>query len=219
MRLKTAHTVIGKLSACKTAFQIYSSFVAVVLLLFIPVSVFAEMAAGETVAHGKQSNIVYAAGEENAVVITEGRITATAGQSVRLLPGTHIKSGEKLSVSIVSREHQEARAYEVEKKRRQEFYTAVFARLKDMQHLSEGIRVAGYPGRFPFGGATLAQNRLCISALPVQPPVTFPALCMALQQNTSIQNIHNLLVSAFRGAHQPLLSWGNRTETIMVMLC
>jgi hypothetical protein len=217
--VKTAHTITRKLPACKTTSKIYSNIIAVVLLLFIPVTVFAEMADGEAVEYSKQTKIVYAAGEGNAVVITEGRITAAEGQSIKLLPGTHIKGGEKLSVSIVSREHQEARAYEAEKIRRQEFHTAVFARLKNRHQPTAGTRFTGFPGRFPFGGTALAQRQLCLSMLPVQPSVTFPVLCTTLQKNITLQNIHNLLVSAFRGVFNPLTSWGGRAETIKVLLC
>lgn len=219
MIVKTAHTVFRKLTACKTAFMTYRSFAAVVLLLFIPASVFGLAAAGETVAHRKKAKIVYAAGEGDAVVITEGRITAEHGQSIRLLPGTHLKGEQPVKASIVSRERHQALAYQAKQKRQQEFLSSLFKQLKESKPSGEDVKIAGRHFPIPGGGATLGQQLFYAAALPVQTTTSFTAATIVLNKQTTLKNIHNLQVTAFKNYYLPLASWGNQPANIKVMLC
>ncbi|MFW5886116.1 MAG: hypothetical protein ACOCUL_00020 [Bacteroidota bacterium] len=214
MKFKTVHTTLKNRaphSGCRNMFV-------VVLLFFISLPGIAANGAVEKHSTPEETKIVYAPGEENSVVITEGRITAEHGKSIKLLPGTHLKGEQPVKLSIVSRGRQQALAYKAEQERKREFHATILERLKETRLTAEVARITGSQLPFP-GGTSLWQQCILGSAIPVQSGNSFSAPAIVLRNQITLKNIHNLQASAYRGTYLPGTSWGSCTANIKVMLC
>lgn len=164
-------------------------------------------------------NIVYATNDEETVVINEGKITTVEGKSIRLLPGTHIKSGQELTVSVVSKNHKETLEQQENKERRENTASAIIKRQDNKPRCIKASYILR--NHYPFQGSqTIIGKQLAtIALLPIRTQVS-PTNVFSILIKTSFNNttIHNLFVLAFRPIYNPICSWGERGETIKVML-
>ena len=217
--MKLPHKIVF-VKSIQTAFlSICKRILSLVVFLIFSLTLVAEENSVEIINANTGTKVVYKANGKNSVVITEGSITAEPGKSVKLLPGTHLKGEEPVKVNIVSREQQKALAYKAEKEKERKFYVFVFERLKDAERLAHGQRIVRTHFPIPGGRTFLGQQVLYSSALPVQSGNSFSVLFFILKASISIQNIHNLKVSAFRDLHFPDLSWGTIAETVKILRC
>lgn len=162
-------------------------------------------------------SIVISAVDQGSVTITGGRITASAGESIRLLPGTHIRGDEQVTVSVVSREYQEALAEEaaVEEKKQ-----AVESILKRRDHntlpLETASMIRGYRGT---GSRThLREQQYVCAILPVRTQTSVVKTEIFIGQSYPFRDQeNNRLICHIARLHQPILTWGKRCETIAVM--
>jgi hypothetical protein len=219
MPLNTQHT--GKFSTLPFIFLKGGNILllAVVLLFFVSQGFASEQDAQQVYTSG-DNTIVYKATETGNVVITEGTITAIEGKTIRLLPGTHIKSSEQLTVNIASKACQEAVAKEVSKAKEEEMLT--FAAIKRNEVNPEPNNDLKVPFGFcglPAKNNTINQQRtelvayLGISSFSFNSPVLY-----LLRSNNKSFITHNSQLTT-RLAYLPVTSWGNCAENIKVMRC
>ena len=180
-------------------------------------------AAEQSITHEQgNSVVVYSATDNNSLTISEGKITATAGQSIRLLPGTHVKatSDESLAINIADKQQQEALARE-EARRREE---RMLAEVKQKQEnklipkINTGTNSWCTKGAPPVQGSILNRQNIVLVALSTTSTVSAKAPVSTIQNNTNIQNIHTQRVSTVE-TFMPSRSWGNAAETIKVLRC
>jgi hypothetical protein len=167
------------------------------------------------------TTVVYTTGDTNRVVITEGKITAVGGKALRLLPGTHIRSGEQLTVNIASKACQEAVAEEVAKEA--EVIMLAYAAKQRMEVLEknerEEIPVIFKTNQLPEHNSVLGQQSLQLTAGLVYSTVSLTASISLLNKKISLLTVHDLLGLSNQWLYTPVYSWGDCAETIKVMLC
>ncbi len=163
------------------------------------------------------SNIVYASGCDSAVIIEEGRITVTEGSSIRLLPGTRIGHGDELQVSIVSREHQETLVEEAVEKQREHTVKSIMETAEVPAPVDASV-VFRYLDHTPGNQSSFGQSRLPMSGLPVRTQTSPDAPVTVLLKDFFSHTIPVLHSESFQLVYYPCFSWGERAETIKVML-
>lgn len=179
-------------------------------------------AAEQSITHEQGNSVVVYSAADSSITITEGKITATAGQSIRLLPGTHVKatSDESLAINIADKQQQEALARE-EARRREE---RMLAEVKQKQEnklipkINTGINSWCTKGVPPVQGSTISRQNIVLVALSTTSTVSAKAPVSTIQNKTNIQNIHTQRVSTVE-TFMPSRSWGNAAETIKVLRC
>lgn len=167
------------------------------------------------------SKIVYSVSGGNAVVITEGKITANEGQTIQLLPGTNIKSGEELTVNIASKVYQEAINQKDAKKREEKLMASVVA-LKEALQLPSGEgpeTVFSKHSEVPGENASFGKQGNASTALLLNTSNSITAPTNVLHNKNNVLNMHNLRVLAFHALFSPTSSWGELAKTIKVMRC
>ena len=166
----------------------------------------------------KSGSIVIAADSEGSLILKDGRITASKGQSVRLLPGTHLKGDDPLTVSIVSSEYKEALAKEAGNEEKKHAVESILKRRETNPTLVEASFILkGYEGS---GSRSVlnTQAQTC-AILPVRTQTSvFGQVAANHQKHSSTENnlVHPLC--SFADLYQPVMSWGALAETIAVML-
>ncbi len=165
-----------------------------------------------------ESGILFKSGDDGSVVISDGRITAREGYSVHLLPGTHIKSSDEISISIVSREHHEQLATEAAREKRSETVASIIERRDDAPVVPDSETL--FRNLQPTSGssAVIGQQLAAIAVLPVRTQSSQQAHTAVLHKQILSYDIHDHHVSSFRPVCCPDLSWGKRAECIGVML-
>lgn len=167
------------------------------------------------------SCIVVAGEHVPDLVQSEGQITATNGNSLRLLPGTHLKAGTKLKIDISSKACQEEVEQEVARAEEERMIETVVEKKKEIQlstDLPEGaIR---FRPSLPFipQESNLGQQGLGLTAISSAQAQTFTAPALSVLRKTSISDIHNLLILS-RTGHAPSHSWGDQTGTVKILRC
>jgi hypothetical protein len=165
--------------------------------------------------------VVYSASNSGDVIITSGKITIPEGETIHLLPGTHIKSSEQLTINIASRECQDAVAREVarEKEERMLAYAAERRREALMFTTVEELYVPFNYSQLPAQNRTIGPQRPELTASLVTTTVSFAAPVSLLNKKISLSDNNNLQVTNDLWLYTPIYSWGERAENIMVMLC
>lgn len=163
------------------------------------------------------SSIIYSTGCDQSVIIEEGRITAAEGSSVRLLPGTRIGDGDELQVSIVSREHQETLAEEAAEKQREQTVKSIME-TSPVSTPVEAALVFRLIDHKPGNQAAFGQFQLPMSGLPVCTSSSPDTPVTVLLKDFSPHKILDSHSVNFPLAYNPCYSWGERAETIKVML-
>ena len=167
-----------------------------------------------------QTGVIYKASDDNRIIITEGKITATEGNSIRLLPGTHIKTGEQLIVDISNKAHQQALAEKFAKEQEKKMLANVakqriYLQLpKDNEEFPLNIS----QGNAPVNREKLIQQLFNLSASLTNVNHTFNIPISTLHKNNNHFN-NNYLVLNMQSQYTPISSWGNCAETIKVMRC
>jgi hypothetical protein len=197
-----------------------SLFIAVVFL-FILSQGFASGNRAEKVYTSGNTTIVYTTANVSDVVITDGKITAAEGKTIRLLPGTRIKHGEQLTVNIASKECQEAIAAEVAKEKEKTMLAFIAERRKNifLPTISDEIPAIFSNGQLPFQNSTLGQQNLQLTAALGSGSVSISAPVSIVNKKIQISDIHHFTVSSDLWLYTPIYAWGERAENIMVMLC
>ena len=169
----------------------------------------------------ENTTIVYAQSDTNNVIITEGKITAVEGKSIRLLPGTHIKSSEQLTVNIASKQCQDSVAVEVAKKAEEKM---LVSSAKKCEEVLSDVNNSTTSVPFGFcnsqtGDSAINQQRINLVAFLTNTSVSFNAhvVYMHLSNDKSIVNKKLKINNHFK--YLPTLSWGNCAESIKVMRC
>ena len=190
----------------------------VIVLLLLQGNIFAGDHGVDRHVLTERGGIIFSSGDDASVVIQEGRIAATEGLSIKLFPGTHIKSGEQFSVSIVSKEHHEQLAEEAAQEKREKTAASILSR-------SDEVPVAPDSGTMfrnlhPTSGssAVIGQQLAAIAVMPVRTQSSQVAHTAVLHKHIPFFNIHNHHAVTFRPVYVPDLSWGERAESIGVML-
>lgn len=190
----------------------------VVAFLLLPADVSAGEQAVERHVVSGESGILLKSGDDGAVVIGGGRIAAIEGYSVRILPGTHIKGGEEISVSIVSKEHHEKVAAEAAREKRSETVASILERRDDVPVVPDAETLFRNLQPLPGSSAVIGQQLAAIAVLPVRTQTSPPAHTAVLHKHIPSFDRYDHHVSSFRPVRHPDLSWGKRAECIGVML-
>jgi len=210
-------TVVKSFSSLKVLISMLGT--SVFLLIFT--QGFSSEPGTEKVYTSGDATIIYSVNNSNSVVITEGKITATEGQTIRLLPGTHIKNGEHLTINIGSKECQDAVAIEVARENEVKLHAYVSKRRKEalLTETTEEILWIFNYSPLPEKSSSVSQQNIQLTASNGNTSVSFSTpVNLLLKKNTSY-NIHNLEVLAPLSIYTPVYSWGERAENIKVMLC
>jgi len=189
-----------------------------VAILYAQVGVFAGVQATERHIVAGESGILIKSGDDGSVLILEGRIIAADGYSVRMLPGTHIKCGDAINVSIVSKEHHEQLAEKAAREKRQEAAESIIAQRDENPVVPEADTLLQrlHPG---FGSsATIGQQLTASAVLPIRTQSSQQAHTAIINKHILSFDIHDYHFSSFRPFCCPDLSWGKRAECIRVML-
>lgn len=167
-----------------------------------------------------ENTIVYSSNNQEGVIVTSGKITAIEGKTIRLLPGTHIKSNEQLSVNISSKTEQELLAIRVAKEKEKAMLCTVSKLRNDLLSFNDNviIPVVFNTGQAPIEKSTLGQQSLQFTALLVSTTVSLSAPISYLNKQNTHLYIHQLPVMA-KHTFNPTNSWGECAETIKVMRC
>jgi hypothetical protein len=192
-----------------------------VVLLFSVSQGFANKPNDQQVYTNGDNTIVYKAAETGSLSITEGTITAITGKTIRLLPGTHIKSSEQLTVNIASKECQEAVAHEVAKKREATMLAVSAKKREEIVPLSpeEIFPLTLACNTLPENGTTLSQQGVYLAASLMTTTVSFSTPVLTLYKKNSDLNKYNTGLLACLLDFTPVTSWGNCAENIKVMRC
>lgn len=194
------------------------SVLVVLAFLLVQVNAFAVDQAVERHVVTGAGGILIQSGDDGSVVISEGRITAMEGYSVRLLPGTHIKSGDKVSVSIVSKEHHERLAAEAAREMRQEAVASILKRRDEAPVAADAETFFRNLQPMPGSSTIIGQQLAAIAVLPVRTQSSQLAHTAVLHKYILSFDRYDHHVSSFRPVCCPDLSWGKRAECIGVML-
>ena len=178
-------------------------------------------AAEQSITHEQgNSVVVYSATDNNSISITQGTITATVGQSIRLLPGTHIGGNDKLSINIADKACQDAVAQEAKKESEAQMVETVVRRKQQTNNFMpiSGIWLFCNAPLLPAQNGKVQSAHYCSLAIttPTQSNIT-PQVSNLLQQN-NISIIHQLSVYTIK-VHYASRSWGEIPETIKVLRC
>ena len=87
----------------------------------------------------ENSTLVFSASDSCSVIISEGKITAVEGKSVKLLPGTRIVGTEsqQVTVSISSKEDREKVENELAKEKEEEMLAEVVEKREEIKQIDE----------------------------------------------------------------------------------
>lgn len=163
----------------------------------------------------KSSSLIITSSEE-ALLITTGSITAQEGYSVRLLPGTRIKSTESFVVTIASQDNYEKLMAKAEKRGNNEKIISIMHRKPITDSFYNfALIINGFSNR---GRNPLLIQKLNHAFLPVRTQQTPVALGNSLLTETIIQPIIRPGSHTYQTGYQPVMSWGKRAENIRVML-
>jgi hypothetical protein len=222
MLLRKKHTAIF-IAAVKTFFYskgLMSLFLGVVFLLFLSQGYAADNA-GNLFNTGN-ATIVYATADSNNVVITEGKITAFEGKTIRLLPGTHIKGSAQLTVNIASKENQKEVAQIVAKEKELTMLAAVAKHREEVIKSEERHEIPiffNYYSPVPAQKSELGQQNIQLTASLVNTTVTFNSPISLINKKNTLSDIHNHQVLANQLVYNPVCSWGELSGTVKVMRC
>jgi hypothetical protein len=191
------------------------------VLLFSLSKGFANKPNDQQVYTNGDNTIVYKAAETGSLSITEGTITAIAGKTIRLLPGTHIKSSEQLTVNIASKECQEAVTNEVSQKREATMLAVSAKKREEIVPLSpeEIFPLTLACNALPENSSSLTQQGVYLAASLVNTTVSFNASVLVLHKKITNTNNDNHGLLACLLDFTPITSWGNCAENIKVMRC
>jgi hypothetical protein len=196
-------------------------FLSAVFLLFASGAYSSGTNPEEEVFQEENAKVVFSTGDNNKVVISSGKITATGGQSIRLLPGTHIEQGVNMVIDISDKKCQDLVAEEVARENEQEMLAAVVEKQKEelipapINHNT--LFCTGAP--LPEPDKTFGQQAQNAAALTVNPTISFSAPSTTVNSKTTLLDIHNLMAMAFNNNYTPTLSWGELAGTIKVQRC
>ena len=195
------------------------SFLVLCVSVFVPqADVFAGTQSVDRHVISGESSLLIKSGDDGAIVISEGRIAVTEGYSVRMLPGTHIKGGEEISINIVSKEYHEQLAAEVAREKRQETAESILAQRDEMPAVRESDTI--FRNLQPASGssAVIGQQLAAIAVLPGRTQSSQVAHTAVIHKQILSLDRYDHHVSSFRPVCCPDLSWGKRAECIGVML-
>lgn len=191
----------------------------VVALVFAQGAVLAGGSCADQPVPGANKDLVLSAGDDFSVVIEEGRITASEDNAITLLPGTHVKRGEELAVSLVSKEYYEELARAAAEKKREQTVTSILAVSDDIPDITDvPLFFHALPGQSDPSAVMLRQQRANAVLTDLRTQRTQAAPVIILHRIIPSHQIHDQYVSSFRPVHDPDFSWGERAECIGVML-
>ncbi|HPR30858.1 MAG TPA: hypothetical protein PLK12_02130 [Prolixibacteraceae bacterium] len=216
MNKKEKHTENLRTNLLKTS----GSLCLALFFFFIASTGFASEQTNPKVYTAEKGKVVYSVvGGEN-LTIAEGKITAAKGQSIRLLPGTHIKDGGQLAINIADKDCQDAVARE-EAKQREETMLARVAEKQEKNLLPKSMPVIHrycHAPALPDDKTRVGQQTLSPAAVAPAPVPTCKAPVSDLAYRMNNPNIHHSFVSTIC-AHRPARSWGDAAETVKVLRC
>lgn len=166
------------------------------------------------------ARVVYAVTGENSISITNGQLSATPGQSIRLLPGTHISGNDQLTINIADKACQEAVAQQANHEREAKMVETVLRRKNE----NKTFTIVTGPTLFcslpllPSQNGEIGQQQFSSMAVPSSSQNNIHPQVQTLYLQTNIQNIHNLEVLVHR-VFTPTNSWGDTSKTVKVLRC
>jgi hypothetical protein len=169
--------------------------------------------------HLTEDEVIYFGGENGEVLFSgKIKITASPGQSIRLLPGTKIEADSETTISIVSKESQAVYAEERAKEERAKTVESILRRQEtEMQKPLEALLVF----RYPLAKRTqtfVRQKLVFLAVLPPEVQVTFPTSVVCNHLFSHIQPFEIPHFSDLNSAgNLPITSWGERGQCIRVM--
>jgi hypothetical protein len=191
-------------------------FPVIVFLLFISQG-FAQGNDIERVLTGENSTIVYSTDEPGNVIITEGKITATEGSAIRLLPGTHIKGSEKLTVNIASKACQEEVAREVANEYEKAILAFAAGRIEEIL-IPVSTRKNGRYCRLPEHHNTIDQQDLQPLFILAGSSVSIANHLLFITKKITLTD-NKIPVQPGSMFYTPVNQWGDCAGNIKVMRC
>lgn len=163
------------------------------------------------------STIIISASDSGSVNISEGKITAVEGKSVKLLPGTHIRGSQHVIVSISSKEDREKVAKEVAKEKENKMLAKVADMRKEIKQISE-IPLFCRFSQLPAEEEVLSKQKIQLIASVTNTTISFSSpICLLMKRATAnIQQANNKNQSALYISGR---SWGEVSGTIKVLRC
>lgn len=151
--------------------------------------------------------------------MSSSHISAPAGQYVRLMPGTHIRQGDNLTINIISKDHHEALLASQRENKRQKTIAAIKQHKQSLP--AEPLRLFYFSGP---GGDNTAGHKLNpqyqAAKASLSPRVHVPGIKL-IMITERFQLKYGLSQQYFPDLTRKLQlskSWGNRPENIKVML-
>jgi hypothetical protein len=222
MPFKEKHTanLFAAINSSPNMKELKSMLLATVFL-FTFSQIFASDQYISTVFTNGDATIVYSANDSNNIVITDGIITAIEGKNIRLLPGTHIKSSEQLTVNIASKECQDAVAIEVAKEKENTMLATAARQREEVLPKNETTKLPIDFNYRPLPGnnSKVSQQNIQLTALTVTTSVSFSAPVLVLHKKNSDLNKYDSEALSSQFDFTPTFSWGEYTGTIKVMRC
>lgn len=174
-----------------------------------------ELASNEV--FSAEDEIILSDHQSGFILQETARVTVTAGTSIRMLPGTHIKAGAELVAAIVSVEQQwqlAKKAQEAENKH------AIASIMNRSAHEANDVIDAEYYLRdFNHTGhrAIIRQMVSFGAVLPSRKLSFFGKWLHSATASITHQHIIHHFFGTLASRPNPSIAWGDRAETIAVM--
>jgi hypothetical protein len=166
------------------------------------------------------SVVVYSATDNNTISISEGKITAREGQSIRLLPGTRIGGEEKLTINIADKACQDAVALEVKKESEAQMVETVVRRKQQSNSFTpvSGITLFCSAPLLPAQNGQVQSAHACSLAIPAPAQSNIVPSVIELAKQNNTLNTYQAQVSKLK-TRIDSRSWGEVPETIKILRC
>ncbi len=175
--------------------------------------------AGELQQHVVVGEITILLGSASEVATSDSHIFAPVGQHIRLMPGTHIKPGDHLTISILSKKHHEALLASHRENNRRSTIASVIQLNQDVSAESSKSFYLKQGGAYNTARHKLSPQYLSAKAhLLSRTNVPGNKLLMVSERRYLHSGFKPQYAPDLAYEHQLLKSWGKRPENIRVML-
>jgi ribosomal 50S subunit-recycling heat shock protein len=197
--------------------KVFIAFIIVVLVVINTLKLSASDETSEKVIISENSTLVIAASDSAKVLIKGGKITASEGKSIRLLPGTKIKCGDQITVSISDKKDQELIARQIEKEKEEKMLAEAS---KERNEIKQSAIIPSFIffNQLPAKEETVGQQKTELVASVVNTTISFASPFFLIKR----ENLNKTEDKDINKTTSIILiskSWGEESATIKVLRC
>lgn len=215
--MKQAKGIVLKSMINNALKKVVIAFIFAFLLVLNTLKLSASDKIVEKVIISENSTLVIDASDSAKVLIKGGKITASEGKSIRLLPGTKIKCGDQITVSISDKKDQESIARQIEKEKEAKMLAEASKERNEIKQ-NTIIPLNVFFNELPAKEEAFNQQRTKLVASVVNTTISFSAPVFLIKREifnkTEDKDINKttsiILISK---------SWGEESATIKVLRC